>query len=770
MKCSKCNSQLKEGTRFCTSCGTAVEKTGEVANYACANCNAPLKEGARFCTSCGTKVEAGSPVVAEPSLAAMSTVKQKIFWDIQPGEIARRVNEVEFIQYDSAVGIIINDGTSAYIRSDGKQIAELHGGSYDFVDPEKLDKILESRTGGLAGGLKKGFRGLINAVLGQKIKDRMHDLASDPACMRSLDELVEYMRNDSLLSLTLKLDKDFELLFGATHATANEYADFEPMVIKTKYLDVNVGVRAFFRITDFGKFASHYLSNRSQVSTSFLADNLSPIVWSAIQEVMYDVELSGPRIPADIQERLKDRITQAANNFMYGISLEKVVEISIEDKDLERFRALSRELYLSEQELDYLVRANDFKNRLNLQVDDQELYDTRRVAEKERRLNEINRDMLLNRDEFERFTQLLALEARIREAKNDDELEKARHEIAINNFQREHALFVMQQRGASEIEDIELERVRKARLGMVDIEVGERRLRDDYELDKASRVMDLDNCAAESSLERLRKIKEMERAEEEARHNRELKKDEQDKRHQLDLRDAGLKELAAKQNLTPEQLMAIAINENMDPVAAAKFAESFSARFSAERQAEYMAERDRLNDARIADRDREADRMERMVRDMMAQTTSLAGKMIQSKDDSKNEYKERLYREQDRHDTTQARALDYATRNNAIGKETPVAPAVAPQGAVYHVDIEGKEHLSFSLPQLLLMTQKGMLVADTLVYSSGGSNWVAASKLKELTHLFAPSPAGKGGAFCQACNSEILAGMRFCEVCGTQVG
>ena len=78
-------------------------------------------------------------------------MKQKIFWNIQKGEVACRVNESEFIRYDSAQGLIVNDGTTAYIKANGKVLAEIHGGIYDFVDPDELKRVLESRTGGAAG-------------------------------------------------------------------------------------------------------------------------------------------------------------------------------------------------------------------------------------------------------------------------------------------------------------------------------------------------------------------------------------------------------------------------------------------------------------------------------------------------------------------------------------------------------------------------------------------------------------------------------------------
>ena len=84
----------------------------------------------------------------------------------------------------------------------------------------------------------------------------------------------------------------------------------------------------------------------------------------------------------------------------------RIVEISAENKDLERMAALSRELYLSEQELDYLRRTNDFKNRLADANNSQRLHEANSEAELRRQLDVINRDNLLQENELKIFEHL----------------------------------------------------------------------------------------------------------------------------------------------------------------------------------------------------------------------------------------------------------------------------------------------------------------------------------------------------------------------------
>lgn len=693
MKCQNCNSELLEGAKFCTTCGTPV--AAQPAGGVCGKCGARLLPGAKFCTTCGAPAAAAPESAPAPEAQAaeggeLAAVKQKIFWNIQKGEVACRVNESEFVSYDSAQGLIVNDGTTAYIKANGKVLAEIHGGIYDFVDPDELERILESRRGGAAGALAGGGRFLINALLGRRVKDKF-DKSGDPERQRSLDAVIESMKRHEAFSLTLKLDKSFSLVFGS--GTAEEMAEFKPMTVRTKLLDLQMGLRAIFRISDFDRFAEYFLTDERVATTLKIAGKLQPTIQNAVQAVMQDREVEGTSIPADVVELITAKIVAAGDQF-YGLTLERVAEVAASNEDLERLRSLSRELYLSEQELDFLRRTNDFRNRLATETNGQAIADARSDLQLYQGLQEVNKDRLLADDELDKFYTVLSREKRIRDAQSEDEVEVAlsdiektgllreedvenlRIDIAERRYQRGQVIKLMQLK-----DEIEFEKVRTAGEGQIAVEtmrqglelqeltLAHRRREDEYSDDRRAKEreqmradreveLELDDAEMNAQIERLRKVKEI---------NREDKKMDLD--HEREMERLKQEALDKKARMTAEQLMAVAAGENLDSQAAVKFAESFSAGKNVE-QVQQAAE------ARIADSQRHEDRMLEMMREMKEMATTMTGHIVQNKDEERDRYRERMERQEERVDKTQDSALEYATRNNqqAAPKPQPQAP------------------------------------------------------------------------------------------------
>jgi len=855
MNCPKCNAVNRPGSKFCTSCGlnfNVAQSASKADN--CQKCNAALKPGSKFCTSCGTPVKSQSVSDTETTSASvqkpLSVIKDRIFWNVQNGEVAHRFNEAEMMQYDSAKGIIINEGTTAYIRANGVHVAEIKGGVYDFVEPRKLDETLNQRQGGIAGGIRAGFRFLSNLVLGRRVKDSMqsNELTQKPNTTTTMSSLIESMKKGEVFSVTLKLDKSFPLIFDIKD-------------IETSTLNATFGVHSFFKIDDFLKFSEYYLSDSDSVSFERMQKEFEPIVKAAIQEIVHNHELKEGRLPEELLQKIKAKIESAAAEFMYGLKLEKIVEVSSKSEDLARFRELSRELYLSEKELEFLVRTNEFRNRLTLTHNTQRLAEARTDADFHRAITEINnnrfvgdarqsldfdkqmqgltQERLLSEDEMDKFYMLLSREKRIREAKNEDEINSALIEIEKtgllraedlenlkrsirersedHDLQRFHTVTLLQMNQYLEIDrkkleweyeigdkriDLDISRRRKelqAEIGYTQLEIERWKTEDDYkdsvfykdlekrkaaqlqdiDLYKASREadIDLDNKEMDAQLERMRKLKEMEAADAKLKHEQEMASKAQELAHQQEMEEKRLKEVSLKyqasKDLSPEQLMAIAANEKLDPIAAQKFAESFSAKHNSGQQKEFMEQFNKLNDSRIQDSKEMMDRMERMYNKGLDTSSAMTGHLMGSKDQQKDEYKQRLERQEDRMDKTQDKALDYTTKNNSFGSvnsgiNTPPPPTD------YFANLPGESNVPRKLEVLINMVKSGQIVRVTNVFTPIQNTWMPAENIPELKPYFfgdsgneqKSQPAIKS---CKNCGFGPLEnGARFCPECGNE--
>ena len=113
MNCPNCNKELRPGAKFCVFCGTKIaEQVVQIAEKSnvCPKCNKELRQGAKFCTSCGYKLENGNVDVEEKKDVIKRSediveVKDRILWNILPGQVARIIDETEFDSYNNIKGV-----------------------------------------------------------------------------------------------------------------------------------------------------------------------------------------------------------------------------------------------------------------------------------------------------------------------------------------------------------------------------------------------------------------------------------------------------------------------------------------------------------------------------------------------------------------------------------------------------------------------------------------------------------------------------------------
>lgn len=536
----------------------------------CPKCNAVIADGHRFCTECGYKVvdepapaavqepEAVQEPVqeAQPEAPVMDNVDNHIMWNIQPGQVARLIPEKEFSQYSDAAGLIINEGARVLIRTNAEDLTMLSSGIYKF--PE---------TAQTAAGTSRGFLGNVFRSAKQD-KD-----AQVPASIETC-------------SILLVRDGDFPVIFGGAASTPDE---FVPMVVPARNLDINIGVSAMLRISSMQVFAARYMIDRTSMTTADLVKILAPKVEKVLRDVLADVYVSETGLTDVVKSEITDRLKTMTPE-LGGVAISTVEEIRVGSEELERFRALNSELYLTGRELEYLERTNEFKNRLTAVQNAQQINEARSELALLRSLQEVNKDKLLAEDELERFYTVLSREKRIREAQNEAQIAEAladiertglirsedlnalKDEIRMNEHRRGHSFRMMQKKDELELASLTREY--------------EKRVRDeDYEFEKRKKDDEFDR------FKELQRIKEEKDA---AEHKRNMEALEAMQR-------AKLEKYRLSRDLTPEQLMAIAANENLSPEAAAKLAESLGKGREVEAERARQEEINRINQARVDD-------------------------------------------------------------------------------------------------------------------------------------------------------------------------
>lgn len=401
----------------------------------CTKCGNELKEGAKFCVYCGEKlapapqpeVETPAPTVAAVEEVVdekldiqegdLQSVNRRVYWDIQAGQIARVVKSSDFAKFKNIKGIVISEGTTAYVRVNGNTVMSLEGGIYDFK---------QSKPNPKESGLAHAWSVIKNLFSSKK-----------PLTAEEEKAIVENIRKENDFTIIVLVNKAFQLLVGAKQGSLDDYKNFVPMQIQTRHYTLQVGVNAYFQIQDKEQFILHWLTDKAELTTAHLVDELSDIIRTRLAACLDDTAWEGNKIPDDLRRALKDQLNENAVNEYFGLSIARVVEITAVSEDLERFRQLSTEMYLSEQELDYLKRTNDFKNRLAEVQNAQQIHEARTGVELQRELDNINKDNLLREDELEKFKLILESERRLREARSKEEEDKVMAEIRQAGLLRE---------------------------------------------------------------------------------------------------------------------------------------------------------------------------------------------------------------------------------------------------------------------------------------------------------------------------------------------
>lgn len=446
-----------------------------------------MKPNAKFCTHCGTRVvepepaqpvnqTAGpEPAVAEqpvPNQAANAAAEgdvqitdtQRIYWNIQPGQVARVISQAELEKYSQVRGVMITEGTTAYIRANGVTVASLSGGVYDLVDKDHkpVQEALQNAGQAVGSAASGAWNFVLNLFRKQPAAQQKAEPTELERRQKEQELLQQCAQKGASFQILILVNNGFPLLVGEKQANLDDYKQFKPMSIQTRHLTMQMGVNAYFRITQPEVFIQHFLQSTQVLNTVQILDEISTPIRVALQEALYDAEWEGSQLPDPLRRSLKEELNKLD---LFGLSILRIVEISSANADLERFTQLSREMYLSEKELDYLRRTNDFKNRLADVTNAQRLTEARTQAELDKQLDAINKDNLLRADEMEALKAQLTTNAQQREQalrmmrlKDDEDYERIRTQ---GQLERQRMVAEQQLELQRRKQELELEQMRR---------------------------------------------------------------------------------------------------------------------------------------------------------------------------------------------------------------------------------------------------------------------------------------------------------------------
>ncbi len=398
----------------------------------------------------------------------VDVVRGRTIWNIQPGEIARKISERELEEVEKLKGIIVQEGCTAVIFANGELVSTLSAGAYLFyksVEEEKAAiksaiakaekemaekdkqerdrKRQESPTFrelGIVGEIGRGFKWLGRIIFGEKKGER-----KEKAEKRKLDyaRILASATQSPILSVYIVSNRFVTLTFGGNVNENGELA-FQPYTIPVGIHNVEVGVSLQMRISDIHAFATNYLADRSSVSTRELQQMLNDTVETLLRQALRNSDYEQSGLPQDVVDSLKAQIQQTVNQQVYGIECTQVLNITDNNQDFERFRQVERQLYNTERELDFMHRTGEFRNRMEVEANSQQIASAHNAEDLRHALQTINKDQLLHDDELEEFVLLLESQKRIRQAKTEEDEHEALEDLRKSRLVKQEEMEVLE--------------------------------------------------------------------------------------------------------------------------------------------------------------------------------------------------------------------------------------------------------------------------------------------------------------------------------------
>lgn len=398
-------------------------------------------------------------IVDTDSVEGVNIVSGRAIWNIQKGEIARLITETEFAAADNLKGVIIQEGCMAMVYIDGQLVSMMPAGVYTFPAKTETEIRLERRQSeidqqqdelerqrrelekeedekarenaqsfasrGVFGEIAAFGRGVMNFLFGKKKNEKPEQ--RNTRMQRTVQKL-KMLPAPKICRVYIASNRIINMLFGATMDAEGNFS-FAPMTIPTKLVDVNIGVTMQLQISNMQQLVQNYLADRNRLTVADIQQELQPGVKALLTQMLRNLDYQANGLPEPIVNNLKGRLQTACNERMQGIEVVRVLDITDQSSDFDRFRAVERELFASEKELGFLQRTNEFRSRLEQEQNRRQIDQAQNVEQLRQSLQAINKDKLLSEDEMEQFVALLESQKRIREANLQKDEVIAKEEI-----------------------------------------------------------------------------------------------------------------------------------------------------------------------------------------------------------------------------------------------------------------------------------------------------------------------------------------------------
>ena len=418
----------------------------------CPKCGYPVLPKFTKCPHCGESLIKEDNNTNLHDTNDFSIVNGRAIWNVQKGEIAHLIKETELINTDGLKGVIVQEGCTAIVFMNGIITSIMQADVYTFSENETSPSArpgdvniakTENQT-----ALSKGFlseasalgRGISKFIFGKKKEEKTEQHEKR---VERTKEKINKLPDLKTCRIYIVSNRLFNLFFDLQVDEEGNY-DFAPFVIATKTVDAKIALSLQMQVTNMNEFVGNYLTDQQSVSTVLFQQQLRTCVKSTLTQLLRNLDYQQEGLPEPIINNLKNRIKSACNEQLYGIEVTKVLDITDESEDFNRFRSTEHDLFVNEKELDYLTRSNEFRNRLEQEKNKQETNQAANAESLRQTLQSINKDKLLSEDEMEQFVMMMDSQKRLREAKTKQEEYEALSDMKKSRLVKEEDIAALE--------------------------------------------------------------------------------------------------------------------------------------------------------------------------------------------------------------------------------------------------------------------------------------------------------------------------------------